>query len=265
MALGADRESLAVEICRLMPNKTAVEAAIKLAERQKRRTLVQTLSQIAEQKLEEELNQLEDEEEDVQEIRQTTHLSINMRSETEVTKNSDFQLKPKPLRRVEEESNSRLNSDESDSDSNLNERLWKRNVSQAEEEDSNSVSLKPKPVAIPKHSNGNPFKVTQKESKRENKRKRERDSSEESDDEEPDERGFDLYFSDMKNIIKVEYPDIEDEEELKVIAMRQYKQLDSKERNDYIKRELKKKRKNDDTNPTNKENTNKITKFFTRN
>ncbi|CAG2119159.1 unnamed protein product, partial [Medioppia subpectinata] len=65
MALGADREALAVEISHLMPNKRAVEGAIKFAERQKRRTLAQKLSEIAEQKLVEELNELSDDEEEV--------------------------------------------------------------------------------------------------------------------------------------------------------------------------------------------------------
>ena len=266
MALGADRESLALEVSNLMPNKSAVEAAIKYADRQQRRTLVQQLTQIAEQKLEEEINQIEDEEEveEVQQIKERTHLSLNLRTEIEMKTNTSIQLKPKPMRKVDGPSNSRYNSDDTDSDT---ERGLKNEESM--DEDSNSVSLKPKRIQIPKHSNGNPFKVTQ-ESIRSKRSKRERDSSDDSDDEETVPQGFQSFYSEMKQIIKDDNSDAEDEEQLKTIALRQFRELDSDEKKGWTHKEgnnKKRKTKSNscDQNVTNKENTNKITKFFTRN
>ena len=256
MALGADRETLTEEISKLMPNKTAVEGAIKLAEKQQRRTLIVKLSQIAEQKDEEELNreEEEEEEEEIHEIRQTTHMSVNMRTDIEVEENS-FQLKPKPMKTREESSTSAVNSDDSD----------------VNDEDSNSISLKPKPVDIQKHSNINPFKVTQKESMRGNRSKRGRNSdSEDSDNDSHISQAFQRFYSEMKQIIKDDNSDVEDEEELKAIAMRQFKELDSDERKEWAKSEARpKKRKTKteiyDKTLTDKENKSKITKFFTRN
>ena len=262
MALGADRESLAVEVCNLMPNKTAVEGAIKYAEKQQRRTLVQKLSEIAEQKLEEELNQSEDEEE-VQEIRETGHMSLNLRAQIEVQTNS-YELKPKPMR-SKEISNSKDNSDDSDSDSNIRGQQIAEEVS-VDDEDSDSVSLKPKRVQIQKHSNGNPFKVTQKESIRENRRKRGRDSEES--DHELDSQGFQRFYSEMKQIIREDNSDVDDEEELQTIAMRHFKELDLEERKGWAKSKKKRpksKSENCDKDLTNKTEKYKITKFFTTN
>ena len=266
MALGADRESLALEISELMPNKSAVEGAIRYADRQKRRTLVQKLSEIAEEKLEEELKEVDEEEgvQEVIEIEESHHSHTRIRSDLlEVMTNDNISLKPKPIGKAEEDSNSRYNSD--DSDSEPVRQIMSRQTEENSNEDSNSVTLKPKAVTFSKQSKVNPFKVTQKEPKQD-KRKRARDSSDESDNE--SNNGFEQFYSDMKQIIRDENSDIDDEGELEVIGRRQFKLLDTTERKEWAKSGTKKRKavnKECDTT-TNKENAkNKITKFFTRN
>ncbi|CAG2109174.1 unnamed protein product, partial [Medioppia subpectinata] len=281
MALGADREALAVEISHLMPNKRAVEGAIKFAERQKRRTLAQKLSEIAEQKLVEELNELSDDEEEVEVIDEPNpRMASNSRIPSIEDRTAGFQLKPKAMRRGGDAQD--VESDDSESiidvksarktDTNDDD-----NCITDDDDDSNSVSLKPRVMNVTKQQmKGNPFKVTQNQ----RKTKRKQNSSDESDgdDEDGDDRSgdgraFGHYYAAMKHIIKDDNSDVESETEVKQIARDRFRELDAAERKGWAtgagdgKGGRKRQRKaKPDINATNKENTkNKITNFFTKN
>jgi len=278
MALGADRESLAVEISHLMPNKRAVEGAIKFAERQKRRTLAQKLAEIAEQKLAEELNQLSDE--DVEVIDETSEMpsKLRIRSIEDRQTANEFQLKPKPMRKGSAVAEERESDSDSESIVNTNVIETAEDIYSDDNSNSNSVSLKPKAVSITREqSRGNPFKVTQNTR---NKRKKGGESSDEDDgdgDDTCDGQAFRNYYKHMKQIIRDDNSDVEDEEEVVTIAKDRFRELDRTERQGWAsgggpRAQPKKQRKGkaDKTDPktiTNKENASnkKITNFFTKN
>ncbi len=274
MALGADRESLALEIANLMPNPRAVEGAIKYAERQRRRSLAQKLSEIAQQKLEEELNdELDNNEDECEEIEQKSNQFI--RNNNKLQSNDDLQLKPKPLRKepqMLENSSSKFQASESESDAEVktvtNTRSLTPDIDEQEEDNSNSLSLKPKAVKKVTINKSNPFKVSNNSVNRiNNKRKKDSDDSEDeiSDDEEKSRDGFKRFYKEMKQIIKDDNSDVEDEQDLIEIAKQQFNQLDSSERKSWAKEKRKAKRNNSEIITKSEVNENKITKFFKRN
>jgi hypothetical protein len=233
LALGADRESLAMEIAYLMPNQLAVEGAIKYAQ-SRHRSLAQKLTEVAQQKLDEELNELEYQ---YQETNQDELGPLPGKSSViNVVKNpNEVNLKPKPMKQesVEiENSNSRQYASDSESGSELN----------TLDEDTNtndSNALKPKVVKGAPTKQGNPFKVVNNNSKRRTNSKAKSDSSDSDEDYESDHRsktGFQQYFEEMYEQIQEDNSDVEDEEKLRAIAKEQYQALDSKEKKEWTKK-----------------------------
>jgi hypothetical protein len=259
-----------------MPNPRAVEGAIKYAERQRRRSLAQKLSEIAQQKLEEELNdEFDNNEDECEVIEQKSNQFI--RNSNVLQSNDDLQLKPKPLRKepqMLEDSNSKFQASESESDAEVktvtNTRSKTPDIDEQEEDEDNSndsLSLKPKAVKKVTINKSNPFKVSNNSVNRiNNKRKKDSDSEDEiSDDEEKSRDGFKRFYKEMKQIIKDDNSDVEDERDLIEIAKQQFNQLDSSERKSWAKDKRKTKRNNSEIVTKSEVNENKITKFFKRN
>jgi len=168
-----------------------------------------------------------------------------------------------------ENSNSIFQASDSESDAGIeamnDERSIKPDDGQEDTNCNDLDSLKPKPVKQVIHNKGNPFKVSDNGVKRKSiKRKKDSDcGQDESDHEESDESGFKRFYEQMKEIIKNDNSDVEDEDLIK-IAKQQFRQLDSNERKSWAKdKSTKRIAKSDNSN--NKINGNKITNFFKRN
>ncbi|XP_054153902.1 WD repeat and HMG-box DNA-binding protein 1-like [Oppia nitens] len=300
MSLAADRESLALEVSRLMPNEASVVGAIRFAQKQQRMTLIEKLKEIALQKHEEEVNGESDDEEaeaevqEIVEVNTQTSSTYRIQSLESQQARDDIRLRPKSLRKrggggettvetIEEEISD-------DNDSVVSNGGDNRVGDDFDNDDnSNSLTLKPKQIQITKaesRGGSNPFKVTAQKATTKQQMKRKKivhhsdgddDDDNESDGESCDGQAFEYYYEQNRARIRDDNSDVDEEDDCIRIAKQQFRQLDALDRKRWSKNALQQKSRRSSSSSkrqrksssvkenNNNQTTKKITNFFTKN
>lgn len=184
LALGADRESVAVEVAQLLQTGQAVEGVMRYAHQKRKTALVEKLQEVVNEK---EQNEVEE----TEEVGSFSAFEMASQPMQFITKIDDNDvLRPKSLKDKTNKNTAEVDEDIEDVQENeLSDVEIKQEVEDINDEfnentnDSGSIELKPK-IGLKKKAE-NPFKATKKSSKSGSKRKRlYRDSEEDNSDDE---------------------------------------------------------------------------------
>lgn len=228
MAVGSNCEALALEVAALMPNKKAVDAAIRYSLQKKCTALAEKLGEIALDKEAELLNEVEGPTEPEEFHRPAPSKSSVVFVDRSMA--GDV-LKPKSLK-----INSRSGGDAVSSDDEVEEVITtvSGDFSEAEsEEEEETTVLRPKAVKLPPKCSLNPFKIAAQGASKKRTRHG-NDSDEENMSQSPDV-GFLHFFKEMREIFQNDNEDM-DEEELQVAARDDFDSLSVDERKRWAKK-----------------------------
>jgi hypothetical protein len=230
MAVGSNCEGLGLEIASLMPNKKAVDAAIRYALSKKCTALAEKLSEVAFEKEAETLN--EGEEVYSTEPQEFHNPAPSKSSVVFTEKSTEGVLKPKSLKL-----NRGGHGDVESSDEESEEVITTVNGESSEEseEEEEVTSLKPKAVKLPAKTSLNPFKIAARGAAV--KRSNAKDSDEENQNDSSNADAFRAYFKDVRDELQEENEDMDDDE-LEVVARDGFDSLTADERKQWTKRAM---------------------------